>query len=283
MKIAVLSDIHGNLPALEAVVAHIEKWRPDRVFVAGDIINRGPRSLECLRLVLEKQKQQGWYIIRGNHEDYVLKQATSHHRKDPPQHDLDQFVLFTYRQVQSQLPLLASLPEIHSESTLDSGEIRMVHASMRHNREGIYPETSASALRQMIAPAPDVFITGHTHRALTRNLEGTLVVNAGSVGLPFDGDQRTGYAQLIWGGDRWQANLIRLDYDLKQAERDLYETGFMEEAGPLARLVLMELQSALSQLYQWYSRYYQTVLEGKLTVSEATDLFLTQPITDPYW
>jgi putative phosphoesterase len=283
MKIAVLSDIHGNLPALEAVVAHIEKWRPDRVFVAGDIINRGPRSLECLQLVLEKQEQQGWHIIRGNHEDYVLKQARLEHRKDSPQHDLDQFVLYTYRQVQSQLPLLARLPEIHSESALDYGEIRMVHASMRHNREGIYPETSASELRQMIAPAPDVFITGHTHRALTRYLDGTLVVNVGSVGLPFDGDQRTGYAQLVWGSDHWQADLIRLDYDIKRAERDFYQTGFLEEAGPLARLILVELQRALSQLYQWYSRYYPTVLEGKLTVSEATDLFLSQQITAPYW
>ena len=48
MKIAVLADIHGNLPALEAVAAHVEAWQPDRVIVAGDLVNRGPRPLECL-------------------------------------------------------------------------------------------------------------------------------------------------------------------------------------------------------------------------------------------
>lgn len=275
MKIAVLSDIHGNLPALEAVVAHIEKWRPDQVYVAGDIINRGPRSLECLQLIVEKQKQQGWHVIRGNHEDYVLKQTRSEPRKDPFQRDLDKFVLYTYRQVKSHLPLLTRLPEIHCEAAIETGEIRMVHASMRHNRDGIYPETSASELREMIAPAPAVFITGHTHCALTRNLDGTLIVNAGSVGLPFDGNLRTGYAQLQWHGDQWRATLVRLDYDIERAERDFYETGFLEEAGPLAQLVLVELQKALSQLYQWHNRYYRTVMEGKLSVSEATDLFLS--------
>jgi hypothetical protein len=109
------------------------------------------------------------------------------------------------------------------------------------------------------------------------------VINAGSVGLPFDGDQRTGYAQIYWQSGCWQAQIMRLNYDILQAERDFIETGFLEEAGPLAQLVLLELRLALSQLYQWSSRYYQPVLEGKLTVREATDLYLRKPTTQPYW
>ncbi len=275
MKIAILSDIHGNLPALEAVVADLEKWQPDRVFVAGDIINRGPRSLDCLRLVVGKHRQCGWHLIRGNHEDYVIKQAQPDVYKDPPQVDLDRFVLYTYQQVKDQLPLLTRLPEIHTEATPEFGEVRMVHASMHHNRDGIYPETSDLVLFEKITPPPAVFITGHTHRALTRSLDGTLVINAGSVGLPFDGDRRTGYARLQWQAGRWQAELVRLKYDIERAEQDFYETGFLEDAGPLAQLVLVELQMALSQLYQWFRRYYRPVLEGKLTAQEATDLFLT--------
>ncbi len=69
MKLAVLSDIHGNVPALQAVVEHVEAWGPDHVIVNGDIVNRGPYSLECLQAVQEKQAVQGWQLLRGNHED----------------------------------------------------------------------------------------------------------------------------------------------------------------------------------------------------------------------
>ena len=72
MKIAVLSDIHGNLPALEAVTEHLEKWSPDIVILNGDIVNRGPLSKECLDFVLQKP----WHIIKGNHEEFVIGRKT---------------------------------------------------------------------------------------------------------------------------------------------------------------------------------------------------------------
>ncbi|HEX7974983.1 MAG TPA: metallophosphoesterase, partial [Anaerolineales bacterium] len=72
MKLAVLADIHANYVALQAVAAHIQAWQPDAVIVAGDVINRGPRPAECLHFVLEKEKTEGWRLVRGNHEDYVI-------------------------------------------------------------------------------------------------------------------------------------------------------------------------------------------------------------------
>src|SRR5512136_3074632 len=77
MKIALIADIHANLRALEAVCADVEAWQPDHVFVVGDTVNRGPLPLECLRLVQEKQRQNGWLVTRGNHEDYVIYFAQS--------------------------------------------------------------------------------------------------------------------------------------------------------------------------------------------------------------
>ena len=74
-KLAVLSDIHGNFAALQAVADHIDRWQPDAVVVAGDIVNRGPRSRDCLRFVLARAAEAGWQIIRGNHEEYVLRVA----------------------------------------------------------------------------------------------------------------------------------------------------------------------------------------------------------------
>ena len=79
MKLAVIADIHANLPALRAVLDHVDAWQPDAVVVAGDIVNRG-LGAECLRLVLERQRLAGWRLVLGNHEEYVIAQS----RPDAP-------------------------------------------------------------------------------------------------------------------------------------------------------------------------------------------------------
>ena len=96
---------------------------------------------------------------------------------------------------------------------------------MSTNRVGIYPETPDRDLESKIAPPRPLLVVGHTHFALVRRLNSTLVVNAGSAGLPFDGDTRPAYAQLTWQSDGWKARITRVDYDLAQAERDFYEEG----------------------------------------------------------
>jgi predicted phosphodiesterase len=283
MKIAVLSDIHGNYPALETVTDHIESWGADMVFVAGDIVNRGPRSHDCLWFLEDKKREKGWKIIRGNHEDYVISRDDPEDPKEGPRYELFKPTHFIYQQLNFNVSSLKSLPEVFYQHSPDYGGIRMVHASMRHNRDGIYPETPASELHEQIDPPPEVFITGHTHRPLVRRISGTLVVNAGSVGLPFDGDHRTGYAQIIWDANHWQSEIIRLDYDIDRAEKEFYDTGYLEGAGPLAKIVLSELKSSLSQLYLWSMKYTNQILDGKITVEKSTEEFLREPITKPYW
>jgi predicted phosphodiesterase len=283
MRIAVLSDIHGNFPALERVTDHIENWKPDLVFVAGDIVNRGPRSHDCLKFLNNKKRESGWGIIRGNHEDYVISRADPEDPKSGPVYDLYQPTHYIYAQLNYDVSRLVSLPEIIAECGPDQREVRMVHASMRHNRDGIYPETGAVDLGEQIYPPPAVFITGHTHRPLVRKFGGTLVVNAGSVGLPFDGDRRTGYAQITYHKDHWDARIIRLEYDIAQAEKDFYDTGYLEGAGPIAKIVLLELELAFSQLWHWSARYTMAILDERMTVEESTREFLKDPITKPYW
>lgn len=283
MKIAVISDIHGNFPALETVVDHLESWRPDRVFVAGDTVNRGPRSHDCWKFIHARSKNQDWKIIRGNHEDFVLSRADPEEPKSGPRYELSKPAHFTYQQLDYDVSDLKSLPQAYCETPLDYGEIRMVHASMHHNRDGIYPESIPAEIQEKISPPPEVFITGHTHRPFIRKINSTLVVNAGSVGLPFDGDPRTGYAQISTQNGQWKAQVIRLTYDIAQAEKNFYDTGYLNNAGPMAKLFLLELELALSQLYQWFTKYSQPVLKGKISVAQATEDYLREPSTKPYW
>jgi predicted phosphodiesterase len=272
-KLAVLSDIHGNFAALQAVADHIDQWKPDAVVVAGDIVNRGPRSRDCLRFVLARAADSGWQIIRGNHEEYVLGVVREPGERPGLEGAVRENVGWTAQQLGDDLTTLDDLPALISLRSPDGGEARVVHASMRHNRDNILPDTPDEELRQQIAPAPPLICVGHTHRPLIRVIDATLVVNAGSAGLPFDGDVRASYAQMTWHAG-WQASIARVEYDREQTERDYTTTGFMRDSGPIAALVYDEFLTAHSRLSRWIVRYKDAVLAGELTVADSVRDYL---------
>ncbi len=269
MKLAVLADIHANYRGLQAVADDIARWKPDTVIVAGDIVNRGPRPLDCWRFVREQQQSANWLVMRGNHEDYVLSHAWEpRHGLEAEFHRVSQW---TYERLGPVIREIAGLPDRLQLRAPDGSEVRVLHASMRHNRDGIYPENSDAEIRTRIAPAPQggLFLAGHTHRPLIRRVDGTLVVNVGSAGVPFDRDPRPGYAQLVWQGGNWQARIVRVAYDLHAAQQDFFTSGFIEQAGPLTQLMLSEMTFAHSQLYGWVIKYREGILDGTHTVQSA--------------
>jgi predicted phosphodiesterase len=267
-KLAVLSDIHGNFAALQAVADHIDRWQPDAVVVAGDIVNRGPRSHDCLRFVLARAADSGWQIIRGNHEEYVLAAAREPGARLGLEGAVRENVGWIARQLGDALALIDGLPAQISLRAPDGGEARVVHASMRSNRDNILPDTPDDVVREQIAPAPPLICVGHTHQPLVRTIDTTLVVNAGSAGLPFDGDVRASYAQLTWHAG-WQASIARVEYDRDQTRRDYETTGFMRESGPIAALIYDEFLTAYPRLSSWIARYKDAVLAGELTAADS--------------
>lgn len=269
MKIAILADIHSNLPALQTVTAHLEAWQPDHVIVAGDIINRGPRPLECLRFVQDKACTAGWQVIKGNHEDYVIGLAKPEMPRQGPFYETHRSSFWTYQQVKEQVNYLATLPDRKNLTGPDGCPITITHASMRHNRDGIHTFTSDRELREKIDRAAVLFCVGHTHEPLIRRLNGTLVVNVGAVGLPFDGDTRACYGQMHWQHGRWSADIIRLVYDRQQAEQDFFDSGFMSDSGGLAPLILDEFRTASPHLFQWTADYQARVLNGQMSVEDS--------------
>lgn len=283
MKIAILADIHSNFPALQVVADDIERWKPDHVIVNGDLVNRGPRPAECLEFVLQKVNSDGWLLVRGNHEDYVILHAGPQAPRAKAEREVHQASYWTFCQLGKNISALTGMPA--SQSIIDpaGGLVYFTHGSVLGMRDGIYPETSDRQLREKIGLTGQnrghdnplrVFVVGHTHRALLREVEQILVVNAGSVGLPFDYDRRAGYARLTWRGGRWSAEIVRLDYDYAQAEQDFQITGYLPQGGPLVELVLKELQESRSYLYGWAIQFQELALEERITVRASVDRYL---------
>ena len=278
MKIAALADIHGNYQALITIIEHVENWKPDLVIVLGDIINRGPRSRDCLHLIQEKLASPSWHAIMGNHEQYVLRFSNPDAPKSGPEFETIRIIHWTYQSLSSaDIQSVKELP-LEFETLLPGNQrLKAVHASMAGIRVGIYPSSSREEILNRVQPEMDLFLVGHTHQPLVKTIGRTTIINAGSIGLPFDGDSRPGYAQITRENNHWKGKIIRLSYDLEAAQKDFYNTEFISEGGPLADLVLTEMEIAWPQLSHWSRRYEEKVLKQQISIKDAVEEYLKNP------
>lgn len=275
MKVAILSDIHGNLPALEATLDHVDRWQPDVTVMNGDAVNRGPRSRECWELLSPRFQEDGWLVTRGNHEDYVAEWADPQTERDTPLFEIFRSSFWTFQQLNGRVRELSSVPDKVEIEGPDGSIVRVTHGTMRGNDDGIYEHTPDDELQEKIAPAPAVFCTGHTHRPLIRELNGTLIVNAGSAGTAFDGDPRISYAQLVWRRGRWHAEIARLPYDRARAKRDFDLTGYCEGGGPLVEIFFQEWLQARPMVNRWARKYEDAVLAQEISLRRSVSVFLS--------
>lgn len=271
MRLAIIADIHGNLPALEAVLADVAAQQVDQLVVAGDLVNRGPQSAA----ILERLVPFGLPTILGNHEDLLSQFIDG--RVDPAWLDDPWWAAtrFAAREIGTAwLPYMTALPSyiLFEESGITP--LRIVHGSPRHFMEGIGPQTPPSALDEMLAPAPEPFlICAHTHVGMIREHNDTLIVNTGAVGLPFNQDPRAQYALLTWDGTEWQPALRFVEYDRSETEAAYEQTGFLRAGGVSAWLLRQELRTARPYLVPFWK--YCTDRSLPLDAS-SLDLFLTE-------
>lgn len=273
MKLALIADVHANLPALQAVLADVDRWRPELVVVLGDTVNRGPHPRQCHELIRRRAAAPGWHVLAGNHEEYVLDVQ----RRQPAGNELavHRHTHWTGAQLAGAAAQLAALPAaVRLDLPAPAGRATFTHGSLLGNRNGIYPDTEPAELAAKVDSGAALFGVGHTHRPLIRSHGATLVVNAGSVGLPFDGDRRAGYARATARRSGWQVEIIRLPYDWRAVRRDCAAAEFVAGSGPLARLISRELEIARSLMNAWTKRYQQQVLAGQLSMEQAVDEFL---------
>jgi predicted phosphodiesterase len=277
MKVAVFSDVQGNLPAMEIAVEQILAWEPDLVIMDGDLVNRGPSSADCLALFETLQAGQGWLPVNGNHETWVLRCAREA-PASPLEADMRRFADWTLAQLGERAESLAAWPDhltLHAPDDTASW-VHVTHGTLAGNRDGVSMSVPDEALVGKIPRDLALFVTAHTHKPLERCLGNTRILNVGSVGSPFDGDPRGSWAQLEYRQGRWETRILRFAYDRERAARDFDVSGMLENGGPLARILYEEWRRARGLMFQWRSNHEPAVLSGERPLQAAVDAFLAE-------
>jgi putative phosphoesterase len=213
-RLAVLSDFHGSLAALEAVVSDLRQTSPDLVLQAGDLAVNGPHPNEVVTWI----RELGWAGVVGNTDEMLWRpELMSEQIARMPKLEPLLRVLYQHtapatrdRLADDNLAWLQTLPERHRH-----GDIAIVHASPGD----LWRAPGADSDEQAFLAAYDsleaqVVVYGHLHRPFVRELERFTVANSGSVGLTWDGDPRASYLLI----DGTQAQIRRVEYDV---ERDV--------------------------------------------------------------
>jgi predicted phosphodiesterase len=226
-RVAIVADIHGNLPALEAVVREIEGRGPfDRVLCGGDIPSNGLFPAECLQQVIDR----GWECVRGNTDEWLVAAATDGAiavHECPPEmmhgselQDCDRWS--AARLDPEQVDFLANLPLSLTIWGPSGQNLMLVHATPWSAHPVVTAEASVDTKRRLLDRAgADALVYGHIHQAYQERIDGKLLACAGSVGMPFDGDPRACFVIASDDGDGWGVEFIRVAYDNAAYARDL--------------------------------------------------------------
>lgn len=228
-RLAIISDLHGNLPALEAVLADIAAQGITEIYHLGDLVGYNPFPNETVALVAER----GIPGITGNYDQAVLALVP-----DPIGELLNtkitpmgkEIYAWTVQAVsQATREFLLAQPR---ERSLVRGRwrLRLTHGSPRHIRDYVRPSWPDAMVAELLAAIDeDILLTGHTHIPLIRQVQGKWLLNPGSVGFPKDGNPLAAYLILALG-EEVQPTIRRVPYDLERTIAAIHAAGLPAKA-----------------------------------------------------
>ncbi len=241
MKIAVISDIHGNMDALESVLQDISKENCFKIFCLGDIAMAGPEPSETIHKIQDLIKTKDFHIIQGNTDNMLSVFSFDIYNELAKANAVMASAYLADSKILSDedKAFLKSLaPQEYIE--IKGIKILLVHGSPRKNNENIYPDMKIEEIEEIIRDTDaDIIFCGHTHMpcGYQTNTNQT-VINAGSVGRPFSESNNACYAILNINDDStFQIYHKFVEYNVEQASQKLKNRGF-EGADKLARMLL---------------------------------------------
>lgn len=239
MRVAVISDIHGNMQALNTVLDDIKNENCEKIFCLGDLAMAGPepvKAIETIKGLLDEGKLE---LIQGNTDEMIAK--------------YDEFG----EKVKAQFPIMGNALEndvsiipqelkdflgnlpVQKQIIIEGLEVLLVHGSPRRNDENILPNLPEESIEEILAGTKaDIIFCGHTHMPCeykTKNDQ--IIVNDGSVGRPFTEDPQACYVVADFNDGKFEFMHKFLDYD-KQAAADILAKRGFEGADKLAQILI---------------------------------------------
>jgi putative phosphoesterase len=229
-RVAVITDIHANLPALEAALARIEELGIDDVYCGGDLVGYGPHPNEVCRLI----EQRAIPTIYGNYDYAIGRDLEDCGCAYRDQHDRElgqRSIAWTLTHTDAASKAFMRELPFDLRLVLGGRRVRLVHGSPRKVNEYLFEDKPARTFERIAAGADcDVLVFGHTHQPWIREHGGVLFVNCGSVGKPKDGDPRAAFAILEDDRDV-RARIERVVYDAEAVAREVAQAGLPAEYG----------------------------------------------------
>jgi predicted phosphodiesterase len=238
MRIAVVSDIHGNRTAFEAVLADLRQTSPDLILHGGDLADGGASPVE----IVDRIRDLGWQGVVGNTDEMLFKPESLQElaRQSPELRPLfaavEEMAVATREALGAErLGWLRRLPRMQVR-----GPLALVHASPESPWRAPAAAASDAELESVYGPlGQPIAVYAHIHRSYIRSVSGMVVVNTGSVGLSYDGDRRAAYLLL----DDGEPAIRRVEYDL-DSELEALAASDLPHAAWMARI----LESASPQM-----------------------------------
>lgn len=244
MKVAVISDIHGNMQALESVLKDIESEKCEKIFCLGDLAMAGPepvKAIEKIKELYEKDNfnQEKFILIQGNTDEMIGDYSLEIIAK------VNQFPIMA-RALENDVQIvpnnfkefLRTLPK-QKELEIEGVKILLVHGSPRRNDENISPDLPIENIEEMLEGVnADLILCGHTHIPCGyQTSKRQTVVNDGSVGRPFTPNPQACYAIININNGVFDVQHKFINYDNKTASEILSKRDF-EGADKLAKILI---------------------------------------------
>lgn len=217
MKIAIMSDIHGNHVAFDAVINDIENVKVDHALILGDMITDFPQET---KYILETVKNINAYVIRGNREQYIIDNHHGKYGNDWNNFEHYSSLLSTWQQLdKNDIKYLESLPLQMSLEFENNISIRLVHGSPFSQTQGLRKSKPELLRKSANAISESILLCGHAHAPLDEKINNKRIVNVGSVGLNFDGESHAQYTVIEFNKNSFNIEMKTVKYDLAKFKK----------------------------------------------------------------
>ena len=262
VRLAFIADIHGNHDALSAVLGDLRAQGVERVYVNGDVVNRGPDSVQALETLMNLPQPPTFVL--GNHDDlmrlWLTRDATL-----PGDWFEDPFWAATAWSAEqlsraNLIDFILGWPMSQRLSWSGLPSIELAHGTAAHYRESLSQRTPEPRLIELLDDAQvGVLVGSHIHKPMVRPLEGgRLALNTGAVGAPFNDDPRAQYLLLDAEDGRWRPTIRAVPYDRSGVLERFESSGLMREGGVSAEIFREEVRLARSL----YTPYWMWTEDG---------------------